>query len=71
VVLTLTGGILGSVLGTASSQVLAQLIDITPEITVTMFVLAGGISSAVGVIFGVYPALRAANLRPIEALRHE
>jgi len=43
-----------------------------PFIVSPLWVLmAAGISSAVGVIFGVYPAKKAANLSPIDALRHE
>jgi putative ABC transport system permease protein len=40
-------------------------------ITPSSLVLAFGISTAVGIVFGLYPACRAANMDPIESLRHE
>jgi putative ABC transport system permease protein len=41
------------------------------DITGTSLMLAFGISAGIGVIFGLYPAYRAANMDPIESLRHE
>ena len=45
--------------------------NLEPRIALWSIVVAFGISMAVGVIFGLYPARRAANMDPIEALRHE
>ena len=70
-VLTLMGGMVGIVLGIGASTILSRLMSVTPTITASMILLATGTSSAVGLIFGVYPALRAASLHPIEALRYE
>jgi len=70
-VLTLSGGILGILAGTYGSSILAKVLAVVPEVTVDIVVLAAGVSSAIGLVFGVYPAMRAAQLHPIEALRHE
>jgi putative ABC transport system permease protein len=69
VMLSLVGGIIGILLGLAMSFILAKFFvsDVTPW---SVF-LAFGFSVAVGVIFGITPAIRASRLSPIEALRYE
>jgi putative ABC transport system permease protein len=70
--LSIVGGVMGIVLGIVTSFAISNLSDdLTPVIGVGTVLLAFGFGAAVGVIFGLYPAWRAANLRPIEALRHE
>ena len=72
IVLSFLGGMLGIGLGVAGATLISNLsADLTTQVTVEIVALAAGVASAIGLIFGVYPAGRAANLRPIEALRYE
>lgn len=71
VMLTITGGILGIGLGWLVGQGAAKVLDITPIITINSIILAVGVSTVVGLVFGIYPAARAARLNPIDALRYE
>lgn len=71
-VLSLIGGLIGIVLG-AGSTAMASLMstDLRIQISVSTVLLATGFSLAVGLFFGIYPAMRAARLNPIDALRYE
>lgn len=69
--LTLTGGILGIILGSTIPFLVTHFGNMPTIITGSSLMLAFGISAAVGIIFGLYPAWRAANMDPIESLRHE
>jgi putative ABC transport system permease protein len=71
VVLTLAGGILGIGLGMLIGDVLARFVNFQPIVTLGAIFLAVGVSSAVGLVFGIYPAAKAARLNPIDALRYE
>jgi putative ABC transport system permease protein len=72
IVLSFLGGLLGISLGIAGANVVSNLSpDLTTKVTAGTLALAAGVASAIGLVFGVYPAMRAANLRPIEALRYE
>jgi putative ABC transport system permease protein len=68
-VLSLLGGVLGVVGGVIGSQF--TIVGVKPVIVPSSILLALGVSVAIGLFFGSYPANRAARLRPIEALRHE
>jgi putative ABC transport system permease protein len=66
------GGVLGISLGLGGATLISSLTpDLVTRVTLGTVSLAAGVASAVGLVFGVYPAMRAANLRPIEALRYE
>jgi len=72
IVLSFLGGLLGIGLGVMGANLVSNLTpDLMTKVTTGTLALAAGVASAVGLVFGVYPALRAANLRPIEALRYE
>jgi putative ABC transport system permease protein len=71
-VLSLIGGVIGMLLGFVGAMALASLSDqLRAVITVQSVVLAVGFSALVGLFFGIYPALRASQLHPIDALRYE
>jgi putative ABC transport system permease protein len=71
VVLSSCGGVAGMALGIALSYALTHYFGLQTIIRPWSPLLAFGVSVAVGLIFGTYPARRAANMDPIEALRHE
>jgi putative ABC transport system permease protein len=68
-VLSLIGGLLGVIVAVVGSQF--TFAGIKPALVPASIVLALGVSVAIGLFFGSYPASRAAGLRPIEALRYE
>ncbi len=74
IALTGMGGVLGIALGWTTTEVIKTLPEaqsVVFVITLSTIAVAVGVSVLVGVVFGLYPALRAASLRPIEALRYE
>jgi len=70
-VLSVIGGLLGIAVGVILPTLVTRFADMRTIVTAPTLVLAFGISAAVGIVFGIYPAWRAANMDPIEALRHE
>jgi putative ABC transport system permease protein len=74
--LSLIGGIIGIMLGWLIASIVGQIAaandtDFIPLVTLDAVALATIFSAAVGLFFGIYPANRAANLEPVEALRYE
>jgi len=70
-ILTATGGIIGIIFGYYGGFLLGGAINIAPSVDIFMVIVTVIVSSLVGIVFGVYPASRAAKLDPIEALRYE
>jgi putative ABC transport system permease protein len=70
-VLSLLGGAAGLAASWVICTAIAHLSELTPQITAPIVVMALAVCSCVGILFGVAPAVRAAQLDPIEALRHE
>ena len=70
-ILTAIGGIIGIILGYGGGMAIGSLIDIIPQISPLIVIVTVTVSSLIGIIFGVYPANKAAKLDPIEALRYE
>ena len=71
VILCLAGGALGVLLGIATAAALSRFAGWQTAVTMDSLLLAFGFSAAVGLLFGLWPARRAATLDPLEALRHE
>jgi len=71
VILTFFGGILGMVFGISVSYILSLLMSFPVSISLSSILLSIGVSGVIGIVFGLYPARRAASLQPIEALRYE
>ena len=71
VLLSSVGGVLGVIMGVTLPLIISRYANIETVISLWSIGLAFGISVGIGVIFGIYPARRAALMDPIEALRHE
>lgn len=71
VVMSLIGGSVGIFVGITLAFIISLIVNIPFIINVFSIIIAVGVSTLIGIIFGLYPARRAANLSPIDALRYE
>jgi len=71
VMITFIGGLIGTLLGILTSYILSKVMSLPFSFSIAPILLAFGVSAGVGVLFGWYPAQKAAKLEPIEALRYE
>lgn len=71
IVLTVVGGLIGLALGIGGAELVASFAPVPAEVTGWSVALALGVSTGVGLIFGVLPARRAGRLDPVEALRRD
>ena len=70
-ILTSLGGIIGVLSGMGLAQVISRMSQVPVAISVPAIALSVGFSTLIGILFGLLPSVKAANLNPIEALRHE
>lgn len=71
VVITGMGGIIGILLGIGGGKILSAMLNIPSAVSVQVMLLSFAFAVGIGILFGIYPANRAAKLNPIEALRYE
>ena len=71
VLLCLLGGLVGIAVGRCASMIIARVLGWPVSVSIGAIVISAGVSAAIGVVFGFYPAWRASRLNPIDALRHE
>ena len=70
-IISLTGGVAGIITGVGLSQLIGVLAGWSTIVTTSSIVLAFGVSVAIGIVFGLYPAVRASRLDPVKALHYE
>lgn len=71
VMMCLIGGVIGIGIGWVVTQVVSERLKVPPMVNGTAVALAFGFAAFVGLFFGIFPAMRASNLEPIEALRSD
>lgn len=71
IVLSQIGGLIGIILGVIGGNIIAAALSVSAIIPVDWIIIGVSVTTFVGVLFGAYPAIKASNLDPIEALRYE
>lgn len=71
ILLTFSGGVFGVILGVLIAYVVSSAFGIATQISMSSIIMAFSVSAGIGIVFGYYPAKRAAKMNPIEALRYE
>jgi len=71
VLISIMGGLLGIIFGVTLSQIIASAAGWSTVVTTSSIAVAFGVSCGIGLVFGIYPAMQAARLDPIEAIRYE
>jgi len=71
VLISIVGGLIGIAFGFSLSRIIAAAAGWSTEVTSGSIAVAFGVSVAIGLVFGIYPAVQAAKLDPIEAIRYE
>jgi putative ABC transport system permease protein len=71
VLISIMGGLLGIIFGVTLSQLIASAAGWSTVVTTSSIAVAFGVSCGIGLVFGIYPAMQAARLDPIEAIRYE
>jgi putative ABC transport system permease protein len=71
ITLSTIGGVLGILLGSLGTWLVAELAEWPVQLSVLSIILAVGFSAVIGIFFGYYPARKASSMQPIQALRYE
>src|SRR5215207_9242381 len=71
VIMSIGGGTIGVILGISLSVLISKAFDLTIFITITSILISFTISVMVGLLFGIWPARKAAMQNPVESLRHD
>ncbi len=71
VLVTFVGGLIGIILGVVAAFILSKTMSLPFTLSLTSIFMAFGVSAGIGILFGWYPAKKASQLEPIEALRYE